>query len=296
MPAIVSGDVGSLVNAEFISNTIIAYVWDSPVIASNARYQSLVNVKSPTASFPRQVKGPTAISTVATETTAMATSAITFTDTNITVSRYGLARGITLSSEEDNQLGEMIYNQMFVEDAARLYGELFDTLVAAQFANASSSIGTTTVALTIATMMQVPAAQRNKKVRGKQVMILHDLQLAQLHNSQSAAVSTTYDRFYDINADTSQYGGRVLGVDVWSSGLVPTANAAADRRGAIFAVGSAQGGDDAYSAFAFCMKRLPTSETDKIVLEDTKIWVTTARVGAGTVAANFATGILSANN
>lgn len=296
MPAIVSTDVGSLVNAEWISNSILAYVWDAPVHSDKVRYQSLIDVKSPTASFPRQVKGPSTISTVATETTSIATVAMTFTDTGITVSRYGIARGITTTAEEDNQLGEMIYNQMFVEDAARLYGELLDTLVVAQFASASTTVGATTVALSVATAMSAVAAQRNKKVRGKMCIALHDLQLAQLHVAQAAATSPAFDRFYSINADVTGYGGTLLGVEIWASSLVPTANAAADRKGAIFAVGSQQGGLDAYSAFALTIKRMPTSKQDEIIQEDTKIWVSTMRAGAGTIAANFATAIQSANS
>ena len=296
MANIVTADVGSLINAEFISNSIIEYVWDSPVISEKARYQSLVGVSSAAASFPRMVKGPTSISTVATETTTITTTAMTFTDTNVTVSRYGIGRGITTTAEEDNQLGEMIYNQLFIQDAARLYGELLDTLVAAQFASASSTVGTTTVALTVATMMQLVAAQRNKKVRSKQAIILHDFQLAQLQAAQAAATATAFDRFYSINADNSQYGGTFLTNDIWSSGLVPTANANADRKGAMFAVGSQQGGDDAYCAFALVMKRTPTSKQDEVIQDDAKIWISTMRAGAGTVAANFATAVISANS
>lgn len=294
MPVIVSSDIGAVINTEEIERTITAMVWDEAFIADLFRFKTLIGSPTATASFPRKVKSGSPIPAVATETTALATIPLTFTETSCTVSRYGISRGISRSAEEDNILGEQIYNQEFVSDATILFGELMDTTAAALFASASSVVGTTGVALTVVVAASAVAAQRVKKVRGKQVMTLHDLQLAQLHNSQLSSTATAWQSFFQPVANSGQYGGTILGVDVVSSGLTPVSGP--DRIGCIYAVGAAAGGMDEYAAFAFVMKRLPSSLQDQNISDDSKSWASFMRFGVCAPAVNFATRILSVNS
>lgn len=292
----ISSDIGVIINTEEIERTITSYVWDKSFIAGDFRFKTLVGGQAAVASFPAQTKSGSPIGAVANETTSLTTTAMAFTQVSVTVSRYGIARGISQTAEEDNILGESIYNQMYIEDGITLYGELMDTTAAALFSAPSSSVGSTGVALTMAVAASAIGLQRALKVHSKMRMVLHDKALTQLHTSQQAVVATPWAQFFTVNADSSNYGGTILKTDVLSSGLCPTANAAADVLGCVFGVGSHQGGDDRYSAFAFVLKRLPSSLRDQVILDDAKIWASYMRFGVGTIAGGFATKILSANS
>ncbi|TXH41031.1 MAG: hypothetical protein E6Q97_38505 [Desulfurellales bacterium] len=297
MAITVASDVGSLINAEAIDTVITEYQYDEMVVAPFVRFKSLVGEGTAVASFPRRVKSPTSIGTIANETTSMTTQAMSFTDTTVSVTRYGILRGISTTAEEDNILGASIYSQEFIMDAARLYGELQDTLVCNLFTGLTASVGSTGTALTLATLAAAFANQRVQKARGRHVCILHDLQAKQLQAAQLAATATAWSQFWDANADSStNYLGTFFRTDVWSTGLAPTANAAADRVGVLMPVGSNAGGNDAYSPFALVVKRLPTSKSDEDIAQDSKTWASTWRGGVGEIADNFGTKIISQNS
>lgn len=288
-------DVGSLVNAEAIDTLITEYVFEDQVVIPSFRFKSLVGIPTNVASFPRRVK-PAAPTTIATEATAMVPGIKTYTDVSLGMVRYGMALSISETAEEDNTLGTGIYSQEFIMDAARLWVELQDTLAAAQFSNATNSVGVTATALTVATMASALASQRVAKARGKHVYSLHDLQTKQLHAAQIAVTATPWQQFFAPNADLTSYAGTFFGNDIWSSASNPTANAAADRVGCLYPVGSTMGGNDAYAPFAYALKRAATTKNSEEILTDSKTLVTTMRFGVGTLAGAFATKIISQNS
>jgi hypothetical protein len=291
----VSADVGSLINTEAIETAIIDYAYDDVVAANLFRFKSIVGMGTASVSFPREVKG-TAPGSVATEATALTASNVTFTDTVVTVTRYGILKGISTTAEEDNELGEGIFSQTFIQSFARLYGELMDTLAMAQFANATASVGVTATDLTLQVMASAIASQRVLKAhRSKLAFVLHDFGLKQLQAAQLTSTATAWAQFWQPSGNQSSYGGTFFGADVLSNGLAPTANASADRLGCLFPVGSIAGGNDAYAPFAMVVKRAPTSEADKSIADDSKLLASYFRFGVGTIAGNFATKILQKN-
>jgi hypothetical protein len=175
-----------------------------------------------------------------------------------------------------------------------LFGELIETDLSALFSAAGTTVGVTATALTVATMVGALAAQRVNKAKGTQVIALHDLQLKQLQVAQAAATTTTWASFMNITADNTQYGGLFMGAPVWASSKPATANAAADRRGAIWSMGN--NGHDQFTSFAFVMKRAPSSLMQSDIQNDASLWASYARYGFGTVATNFATSIISQNS
>lgn len=274
--------------AESIAPLIAAYQYDDTMFIGYARYESIEGAPTATKSFPRAVKNSPGYASVATESTALTDQELTMTAVDVTVTRYGMARKFSQTVIEDSLFGAQLTN-MVAQDAARLYGELLDSSLAAQFANASTSVGTTNVDLTIAVLIQAMAAQRTNKARGQQVICLDDLQLKQLQLAQAAALTTTWDRFYQPSGDNSQFGGYLLGAPIVASSKCATANAAVDKVGAVFSTQAE------FSAFGYVNKRSPTSAFDSVVLEDSLVWASFARFGVGTVAANFATKIISKN-
>lgn len=286
-----SATIASLIYAEDIANLVIAHQYDDAVMAPFARFKSIENAATPTASFPRYTKN--AYASIATETTTTASTAFTLTDVNVTVGRFGIVRSVSETAMEDSIMGRMLYTQELAKDAAKLFGELIETDLSALFSTAGTTVGVTNTDLTIATLVGALAAQRVNKAKGGQVIALHDLQLKQLQIAQASTAATTWQNFMTISANNSQYGGVFMNAEVWSSGKPATANASVDRRGAVWTAGNA--GNDQFTALAFVMKRAPSSLLQTDIQNDANLWASYARYGFGAVALNFMTSIISKN-
>lgn len=294
MPATQSSDVVGTIYAKAIQMLVSEYQYDDTTATPFVRYASIVEEKTATAGFVRKVKsaGPAA---VATETTVIGTTAMTTTNVDVAVSRVGIAREITNTVREDSVVEQSLSVQGLVADAARLYGEAFDTDVTAQFSSITASIGTTGVAVSIANMVALVSSQRTNKAKGPQVIHLHDLGLKQLQQAQAAATATPWAVFFQPNNDNTQFGGYFMSAPVWSSSKNPTANAAADRVGAIWTIGNGPGARPEYTAIAFVMKRMPSSLEQSDVLMDANIWASFCRYGVGIPANSFATKYIHQN-
>lgn len=292
MAVTISTNVSATIYAKVIESLIIAYQYDDATAVPFFRYKSLVGESAPIASFPRYLKN--SVAAVATETTSLTPTTFDLTTTvDVTVGRAGIAREVTNTVIEDSILGRALYTQELVMDAARLYGELLDTDGTALFSSVTANVGTTATALTIAIMVAGFSSQRVNKVRGPQVIHLHDLQLKQLQVAQAAATATPWSSFFAPNADSTQFGGYFMGAPIWSSSKNPTANAAADRVGAIYTQGQAA---PQFAPFALVVKRTPSSLEQTDVLQDANIWASFMRYGVGIVANSFATKIISQNS
>jgi hypothetical protein len=281
----------SLIYAKIIETLIAMYQYDEVTAVPFFRYKSIMGMASATASFPRYNKD--SMPSVATETTSLTPTTFSFTNVDIAVARVGIAREVTETALEDTVVGRALYTDELVQDAARLFGEAMDTDGTAQFSSITASVGTTTVALTIATLVAGMASQRSNKARGAQIIHLHDLQLKQLQQAQAAATATPWATFFAPNNDNTAFGGYFMAAPVFASSKNPTANAAADRVGCIWSQGQAA---KQYAALALVVKRLPSSLEQSDILQDAHIWASFARYGVGIPANNFATKIISQNS
>lgn len=288
-------DLAGTVYAKVIQPLIVAYQYDNVTAISWFRYASIENEATATAGFPRWVKN--AAAAVATETTSIATTDLTTTTVDLTVYRVGIARELGATAREDSLIGNALYTDRFVQDAAILFGESFDTDGTALFPSITAAQGTTSVALTLAVLVACMGSQRANKARGQQIVHMHDLQLKQLQQAQIAATATAWATFYNPNNDgSSQFGGFFMNAPVWSSSKNPTANSGADRVGAVFSNGRADNGNPEYGAMAFVMKRQPSSLSQADVLQDGIIWASYSRYAPGIIANNFATKFISQNS
>ena len=295
MPLTQDSDLAGTVYAKVIEPLIIAYQYDDVTAISWFRYASIEAEKTATAGFPRWVKNATAA--VATEQTVIATTTLSTTNVDIAVSRVGIAREIGATAQEDSIIGNALYTERFVMDAAILFGESFDTDGTALFASLTAAQGTTSVALQLSVLVQAMGTQRANKAKGMQVIHMHDLQLKQLQVAQLAATATPWAIFFQPNPDgSSQFGGYFMNSPVWASSKNPTANAAADRVGAVFTNGRSDDGAPAFCPFAFVMKRKPSSLTLPDILQDGSLWASYCRYGVGIPANNFGTKFISQNS
>jgi hypothetical protein len=283
-----SSSLSGTIYASVIDLGVIAYQYDEVVVTPHLRFKSIVDEQTDTARFPRWVKstGPVA-GTPANESTALTPTEQTTTSATVQVSRVGLARELTETAKEDSTVGRALYVQGFIKDAARLYGEYFDTTASALFGSITAIKGPTLQSLSIMSMVDVIASQRTNKARGENVIMLHDHQLKQLQQAQVAATSTGWPQFYTPNGSGGQYGGMFMGCHIWASGLCPTSGG--DRLGGIFSL------DPEYAGLAYVLKRAPSSLAESNILKDSNYWASFARVGFGIIANNFTTAVRSVN-
>ncbi len=286
-----SSSVSTTIYAKYIEQLILAYQFDDVTITPYLRYRYIGDFPSTTASFPRAVKSALpAFGTPSSETTLITGTEYTTTATDIAVARVGFAREITNTVKEDSVIGRSLEVQGLVMDAARLYGEFFDTNATSLFSSITATVGATGTPLTIQTMVSAVGTQRNNKAKGPQVISLHDFQLKQLQQAQAIATTTPWQVFFTPAGNSAQFGGYFMNAPVWASALNPTSTG--DRLGCIFVDGQAA---PTYAAMAFVVKRMPSSLEQLHILEDSNIWASFSRVGFGVIANNFATSIRSIN-
>lgn len=285
-----SSSLSGTIYAKVIETLIIAYQYDDVVFTPYARYKTIADQQTTTAAFPRYVKTASVPSTVSLETDALTPSELTTTSVDVAVSRVGIAREISDTAVEDSVIGRALNVQGLVMDAARLYGEYFDTTLSALFSSITATVGATGTTLSIPTMVALIGSQRSNKAKGPLVIGLHDHQLKQLQQAQAAAQSTPWQVFFQPNADGGAFGGYFMGAPIWASSLNPTSTG--DRLGACWVDGQAR---PEFCAFGFVVKRVPSSKTESNILYDSNIWASFGRFGFGIVANNFATSVRSIN-
>jgi hypothetical protein len=287
-----SSSVAGTIYAKVIEQLVIAYQYDDVTITPYFRFKSIVEEKTATAGFPRAVKstGPVA-GTPTNESTAIVPIEWTTTNTDVAVGRVGISREPTETAVEDSVVAQALSVAGLIADAAKLYGEYFDTTAAALFSSVTAEAGATGTTLSIPTMVSLIGSQRSNKAKGPLVISLHDNQTKQLQQAQAAATSTPWQTFFQPNADGGAFGGYFMGAPIWSSGLNPTSTG--DRLGCCWVDGQAR---PEFCAFAFVVKRLPSSKTETNILADSNIWASFARTGHGIVANNFATRVRSLNS
>ncbi len=284
-----SSSLSGTIYASIIDPAVLAYQYDECNVAPFFAVKNIAGEFSDTARFPRLVKstGPVA-GTPASETTYLTSATeLTTTSATVQVSRVGMARELTTTAAEDSILGRALYVMGFAKDAARLYGEFYDTTATALFSSITATVGPSGQALTIPTMVAAVASQRANKARGQQVFSMHDNQLKQFQTAQINSVSTAWGAFYAPNGVGGQFGGVFMGNEIWASGLNPTSTG--DRLGAIWSL------EKEYCGLSYVIKRPPSSLTQTNVLNDSNYWASFARVGFGIIANNFCTSIRSLN-
>lgn len=282
-----SSSLSGTIYASIIDAGVLAYQYDECNIAPFFKIKNLAPEFTDTARFMRYVKSSSVPAAPANETTAISATEMTTTSATVQVARVGLARELTTTAQEDSLVGRALYVTGYIMDAARLYGEYYDTTATALFSSITATIGPTGQSLSVATMVGAVASQRENKARGQQVFSLHDKQLKQFQQAQVASTSTAWSAFYSPNGVGGQYGGSFMGNEIWASGLNPTSGG--DRLGAIWSL------DPEYAAMAYVIKRPPSSLTETNILNDSRRWASFARVGFGIIANNFSTSIRSVN-
>lgn len=224
------------INTSLISAVMIAYAIDPFNAILHLRMEQV-----PQGTKTLAVATTTKSSGVAqiTEGTAMSNSALTTANTTIAIAEYGILRLVTKLVARTNVLGEFGTYQYVIEDGARLCMEKMETDAWAQFANASTSVGTSGANFTIANYAAGVSQMTINKARGPYQCHLSSYQARDLR----AAIAATTGAVWVQNNNGIQnvvgddgYMGTFMGIPTWTSNLA--ASSGGDKVGAFLVDGA----------------------------------------------------------
>jgi hypothetical protein len=202
--------------------------------------------------FPIQAD-PGVSTTGTTEGTGLSNTRLTTDKATATASTYGQMATVTDELAAASLIDVMAQVSKVL---ARSLAEIHETLSCDFYDDFSNASGTTTSDLTIPQFVAAIGALNGRDAEGELVAVLHPQQVLDLlaGSGNSPAGLFTFSAsssFYgnpqlnqSIADDLSRpagYVGQFLGVDIFQTSAVVTANAAADRAGAIFVKGVALG-------------------------------------------------------
>jgi hypothetical protein len=243
---------------------ILDYAIDATVASPFCRLADISSQATLTVSFPVWVKDTAA---AVNEGSDMSLDDLETTDVTITVGMFGVLREITDLVATSTILGSGL-TQAVVQEAAMLCMEKFEDLIVATYANASSSVGTSGANLTFAQFVSAYHVLNQALAQGPKVSVLHPIQAADLVDDL-VGLSTSWLTHNGVDASLLSgqsgqggYMGTLLNVPIYQTSLCDTANAGADRVGAMFVNGSAEnGGNPRMAATGVAVKWLPKVRT-----------------------------------
>lgn len=228
-----------LVAAEVVELSIKDILIDAPVINPLCEFASIAGQGSKVKSFARWVKDTGGDIT---EATAMTNTALETLDVQVTVAQVGILREIMEFAAETVNIGPQGLFQAILDDGVALVVEMLEDDLAAVFSSADTTVGATTVDLSIANFVEGIAKMRTSKVRGRYVSVLDDQQAFDLTAAIAASTGAVWgggnvDQSI-LNARSDGFVGTLMDVPIYMTNLTDTANAGADVVGIMMADGS----------------------------------------------------------
>lgn len=221
--------VGSI-NTSVIQKVMLNYAIDPVTALPRMRIETIAGQGTATAAFTVPTK---ATAGAVTEGTGMSNTALTTAKTTVAVSEVGILRQPTKLSARTNVMGEQGTYIFIVEDGTRLCMEKFDTDAWAQWANASTSVGTSGANFTLANFAAGVSQLTINKAVGDYVCMLSSFQGRDLRNACVASSAPLLQAlgFANVAMRTGQggYMGAPMGVPTYTSNLA--ASASSDKVG-----------------------------------------------------------------
>lgn len=228
-----------IVPAEKVGQIVIEYARAQVCVGALAHEVKLPMNSGKVYNFPRWV-GPDAHEDITTEgTTTLSNNELETLEVSVTVAQIGLLREVTKLAARTQALGPALLDYM-MQDAATVLALAIEDDLVALFSSITNSVGTTTVDLSIANMLQAIAKHRAGNSVGQLEFVLHDQQLADLNAAIAASGATFWSAGANqstLNGTMGALAGRFLDINVWYSTLCDTANSGEDRVGALFVNG-----------------------------------------------------------
>lgn len=226
--------------AESTSSTLVGHYNDAVVEKLTAPYAIdpnpfIMHVRSaPTPpgtkvhSFPRVTKD-TALSGTITEATGLSNTALDTANADATVAEVGIMRQFTRYAEVTNALGHDGLHNLAVEDGVAMCLEKAETDLWAEASNASTTVGTSGQAFTIANYAGALAQHTINKSKGKVVFLLSATQGKNLRNeiaaSGAAFLSDGSGNEILKQAQDDGYMGTFMGCPIYTNNLAESSGA-----------------------------------------------------------------------
>lgn len=209
--------------------------------------------------FSRETKD-TALSGNITEATGLSNTAWDTAQVTATTAEWGIMRQLTKKSERQNIYGPEGLQFRMVTDGTAMCLERWETLVWAEFANASTSVGTSGQALTLADIGSAFAQATVNKIDASLVFMLSATQGKNIRNealaSGAAFLSNGSGAGILRQTQAGGYMGNLLGADFFTNNLA--ASASADKVGvAMVDAGPGSGNDPVKGATAGSIAWMP---------------------------------------
>jgi len=173
------------------------------------------------------------------ETTAAGNSALTDTALSLTVAQQIIAYEISDLMQVTGGPGNLGLAQLAAA-VSNAYVLRFTDQVCGVIDDFSNTVGTTTVDLTVDDFYAAIYQLEQSVVPGRLACVLYTVQFTDLQESlrsEGGSVQWMPATAEMLRAKGPGYKGEFLGVDVWASDSVVTANAGADSAGAMFGMG-----------------------------------------------------------
>jgi hypothetical protein len=173
---------------------------------------------------------------------AVANTALTDTAFQVTVARYSKAYEASDLARLTDPANGKIKVAEFASDAVVSSSNTLVSLVANVTDNFTSTVGSSGVDLSVNNFLAAIQTLEVAKNVGPYMAILHPQQMGDLRaaiaNVTGGAIQWLPASQEQIQVLGNGYRGQWMGVDIFSSSYVPTANAGADRAGGMFARGA----------------------------------------------------------
>lgn len=181
-----------------------------------------------THSFARVTKD-TALSGTITEATGLSNTALDADNVDAAVAEIGIMRQFTKFGEKTSQLGTGGLHQLALEDGVMMNLEKYETDIWAQWANASTSVGTSGAAFTLADYAAALSQHTINKSRGKVVFMLTGTQgknlRAEVVASGAAWLANGSGNRVLEQTDDDGFMGSLMGSNIYTNNLAATSGA-----------------------------------------------------------------------
>lgn len=179
------------------------------------------------AAFSREVKD-TALAANITEATGLANTAWDTSQVTATAAEWGILRQLTKFAERTNIYGPAGLQARMVTDGVAMCLERWETLIWAEWANASTSVGTSLQAMTLADVGSAFAQHTINKSIGPIVFMLSATQGKNIRNEALGSGASFLAAGGDNHGILKQTGvggymGTLLGADFYTNNLAVTA-------------------------------------------------------------------------
>jgi hypothetical protein len=204
-------------------------------------------------SFPRVTKD-TALSGTITEATGLSNVALDTANADATVAEVGIMRQFTKLAERTSLLGTEGLHRLAIEDGVAMCLEKAETDLWAEASNASTSVGTSGAAFTIANFAAALSQHVINKSKGTVVFLLSATQgknlRAEIASSGAAFLSTGSGDQILAQTAADGYMGTFMGSNVFTNNLAESSSA--DKIGLAMIDGGGANPENCATAMSVC--------------------------------------------